>query len=526
MDVGIVSLEAALSLPKEPAKSRSEPLGFGAFLKAAIQGKRPSSGKPEPEVQEQQESELVGESEPVAAFWNLQFAPEIRPQADEVQEGESVEPLGLWEQDLKSTDLSLEQLTAAVPVPADGGQEGNFLELYGMEVVGEALETEIELTELPLEVPLEAPPATALEAASDAVASEDQGVSQVGVSIIEDLPAGTDNLGILEGETSELTAVDLLKETYPRQTYGSTLEAEPKAEVEVASLHTRAAVSSRSAKEASTTEVQLVSPLDRKAVLQAYGKLSNLQKSLEASPEISKLPEEGTSLEEEAEVSAVRGATSEAWDESIGTSDGKDLVAAEKSRFEVRRTGDVQKEKQPLNLEFEVSFAEALKELGARELSGSTPSRVQGDRALEVLEYDQFFEVLAGRLTSASEEEQSVNIRLYPKELGELKISVSVKADVVQLKLETETVLSQRIIEEQLPVLKKALESQGLQLGEFSLGTNFFNHQGSYETRLELASEFSKLMSLNGRSEEGIPSENPPEVAYTKPKDGLVDYRV
>jgi flagellar hook-length control protein FliK len=231
-------------------------------------------------------------------------------------------------------------------------------------------------------------------------------------------------------------------------------------------------------------------------------------------------------LEEEAEVSAVRGATSEAWDESIGTSDGKDLVAAEKSRFEVRRTGDVQKEKQPLNLEFEVSFAEALKELGARELSGSTPSRVQGDRALEVLEYDQFFEVLAGRLTSASEEEQSVNIRLYPKELGELKISVSVKADVVQLKLETETVLSQRIIEEQLPVLKKALESQGLQLGEFSLGTNFFNHQGSYETRLELASEFSKLMSLNGRSEEGIPSENPPEVAYTKPKDGLVDYRV
>ena len=50
-----------------------------------------------------------------------------------------------------------------------------------------------------------------------------------------------------------------------------------------------------------------MSPLDRKAVLQAYGKLSKLQKSLEASPEISKLPEEGTSLEEEAEVSAVRG---------------------------------------------------------------------------------------------------------------------------------------------------------------------------------------------------------------------------
>lgn len=179
------------------------------------------------------------------------------------------------------------------------------------------------------------------------------------------------------------------------------------------------------------------------------------------------------------------------------------------------------------DLNFSVSFFDNLKVFSEVDRSESSAlESLERELDPDVVSCDEFFEVIADKLAYKPLEEQSLKIKLYPRELGEMKIALTVKAEVVEMKLEVENPLSQKLIEEQLPVLKKALESQGLQLGEFSLGTNLFNHQGTNYTRLELASEFSELVSINGRSEMGNSTSSEPLGATNKLKDGLVDYRV
>ncbi len=136
-------------------------------------------------------------------------------------------------------------------------------------------------------------------------------------------------------------------------------------------------------------------------------------------------------------------------------------------------------------------------------------------------------ELVVKRVNLSQLESEVIKLKLYPRELGEVRISLNVKSEIVNMKLEFENPLSQKTFKEQLPLLKEALESQGLQLGEFSLGTGSFNRQGTYFNRLELAEEFSYLLGNQNtnRTEQVLPKEEVVQEIRNR-QDSLVDYRV
>ena len=135
-------------------------------------------------------------------------------------------------------------------------------------------------------------------------------------------------------------------------------------------------------------------------------------------------------------------------------------------------------------------------------------------------------EIVVRRISFIRLENEVIKLKLYPRELGEVRISLNVKSEVVNLKFEFENPLSQKAVKEELPLLKEALESQGLELGEFSLGTGSFNRQGTYFSRLELAEEFSYL--LGDKNTTNVEYEWPQDEAIQEKsrQDTLVDYRV
>ena len=156
----------------------------------------------------------------------------------------------------------------------------------------------------------------------------------------------------------------------------------------------------------------------------------------------------------------------------------------------------------------------------------------QSDTKLDVYQPEKLFEpkeipdIVVQRINLNKLGNEELKLKLYPKELGEVRIAINFKQGQLNAEFKTENPLSQKLIEQQLPLLKKALESQGLQLGEFSLGTGTFNQQGNHYTQLEIASEFSYLMNGNVDNEDYPQKENTETViASTTPKDSLVDYK-
>lgn len=135
-------------------------------------------------------------------------------------------------------------------------------------------------------------------------------------------------------------------------------------------------------------------------------------------------------------------------------------------------------------------------------------------------------EIVVKRVSLSRLENEVIKLKLYPRELGEVRISLNVKSEVVNLKFEFENPISQKAVKEELPLLKEALESQGLELGEFSLGTGSFNRQGTYFSRLELAEEFSYLLGEKNTTNTEYRWPEDEAIQEKTRQDTLIDYRV
>lgn len=135
-------------------------------------------------------------------------------------------------------------------------------------------------------------------------------------------------------------------------------------------------------------------------------------------------------------------------------------------------------------------------------------------------------EVISERINYNKLQTEEIKLHLYPKELGEVRISLSMKDGLLSARFKFENPFTQKTVEEQLPQLKQALESQGLQLGEFSLNSGLNQQQAHFE-QLEIAQEFSYLQSLD-RDDSFTDTSDNVKIAtrYQKDPDSIVDYRV
>lgn len=195
------------------------------------------------------------------------------------------------------------------------------------------------------------------------------------------------------------------------------------------------------------------------------------------------------------------------------------------NQVNVRETSD--DEKLVLEQEEDVNFHNLL-----NQSSWQDKINKQSDSKLELYQPEKLFEpkeipdIVVQRINLNNLGNEELKLKLYPKELGEVRIAINFKQGQLNAEFKTENPLSQKLIEQQMPLLKKALESQGLQLGEFSLGTGTFNQQGNHYTQLEIASEFSYLMNGNADSKDNLLREETETVITSaKPKDSLVDYK-
>lgn len=78
---------------------------------------------------------------------------------------------------------------------------------------------------------------------------------------------------------------------------------------------------------------------------------------------------------------------------------------------------------------------------------------------------EQVYQQVASRLTLVDGERHSrMTMRLYPEELGQVKLDLTVEGDRVRLQLHAQNQQVQEILEKYLPRLRESFEQQGLKL--------------------------------------------------------------
>ncbi len=111
---------------------------------------------------------------------------------------------------------------------------------------------------------------------------------------------------------------------------------------------------------------------------------------------------------------------------------------------------------------------------------------------------------VVGRLTvRGGEEASSLTLKLYPKELGEVKLNLIVEKDQVKAQLIAQNQQVQGVLEKNLPTLRSALEAQGLKLDslQVSVDSQNQNDRGFFQEHQRPASPFRFTLRDEGSEE-------------------------
>ena len=94
-------------------------------------------------------------------------------------------------------------------------------------------------------------------------------------------------------------------------------------------------------------------------------------------------------------------------------------------------------------------------------------------------------------------------VKLYPEELGELKIDVQMKAGAIKANIVTQNEQVQQVLEKYIPKLKSLMEQQGLTVDDIQV-TNTSDHSSGHNLFQEDFAD-SNDFSSQGKSAKSTP---------------------
>lgn len=100
-------------------------------------------------------------------------------------------------------------------------------------------------------------------------------------------------------------------------------------------------------------------------------------------------------------------------------------------------------------------------------------------------------------------ESGSINLRLHPQELGELRMEITVEQDNVKAHIVTQSPHAQEMIDRHLPKLREALEQQGLHLGQVEV-TVASNDNAAGERFQEQTTRQQSHRSMGGKQNQSL----------------------
>jgi flagellar hook-length control protein FliK len=115
-------------------------------------------------------------------------------------------------------------------------------------------------------------------------------------------------------------------------------------------------------------------------------------------------------------------------------------------------------------------------------------------------------------------ETSTVNLKLHPQELGELRLEIKVEQDNVKAHIVTQSPHSQEMLDRHLPKLREALEQQGLHLQDIEVSVadgnagfeeQFANNSGWQQSQQSMSqrntrSDFSMELTEEAGEEEDV----------------------
>lgn len=142
---------------------------------------------------------------------------------------------------------------------------------------------------------------------------------------------------------------------------------------------------------------------------------------------------------------------------------------------------------------------------------------------------EQVYQQVASRLTLVNGERHSrMTMRLYPEELGQVKLELTVEGDRVRVQMHAQNQQVQEVLEKYLPRLRESFEQQGLKLEEAQV-TYDSPGQGGRGSFQESRQSFFAARS-SGRSAGRAAGEAEPVVApppsSANPRPGGISVRV
>ncbi|MDX9710797.1 MAG: flagellar hook-length control protein FliK [Trichloromonas sp.] len=141
---------------------------------------------------------------------------------------------------------------------------------------------------------------------------------------------------------------------------------------------------------------------------------------------------------------------------------------------------------------------------------------------------EQVYQQVASRLTLVDGERHSrVTMRLYPEELGQVKLELTVEGDRVRVRMHAQNQQVQEVLEKYLPRLRESFEQQGLKLEEAQVTSDSPGQggRGSFqESRQSFFASRSAGRSARAAGEEEPVVSPPPSPANLRP--GGISVRV
>lgn len=142
---------------------------------------------------------------------------------------------------------------------------------------------------------------------------------------------------------------------------------------------------------------------------------------------------------------------------------------------------------------------------------------------------EQVYQQVASRLTLVGGERHSrMTMRLYPEELGQVKLDLTVEGDRVRLHLHAQNQQVQEVLEKYLPRLRESFEQQGLKLEDAQVTSDSPGQggRGSFqESRQSFFAARSSGRSAGRTAGEEEPVVSPPPTP-ANPRPGSISLRV
>ncbi|MHB8900511.1 MAG: flagellar hook-length control protein FliK [Thermoguttaceae bacterium] len=124
----------------------------------------------------------------------------------------------------------------------------------------------------------------------------------------------------------------------------------------------------------------------------------------------------------------------------------------------------------------------AVAEFRARPVQTETAAgRSSGQEAARDVDPAKFVQRVVNAFSAVGQRGGSIRLKLYPPELGSLRMEITVKNGTLSAKVEAETELARSALVENLPILRDRLADQGIRITRFDVGVSDQSQGGPFQ---------------------------------------------